>query len=124
MSQHHDKFKLFHGTVATIADLQTLLNTSAAWALAIGATPKSIGAVDLTYEDILVNIGYDDSKEPVAVKFLVKEIGNCDHLGETKAIEEKLNHSEDEIEGVICHELVVLRIEEVDVLVMVIMLQA
>lgn len=128
--QHHDRFKLITGKVKNLVDLNTLLTSAAVWAEATQVAPKSIGMVDLTYTDILLNLGYSTDDEPYPVQFIVKEVGTCEELEgiSNEELEARLNQFEEPIENVVCHELVVVRVpgetEEIDLLVMVIMVKA
>ena len=130
MSQHHDQFKLIPVKVKELRDLENILSDISLWAVEEGLCPKSIGIVDLTYEDILISIGYTIPEDPYKVKFVVKELGTCEQVERLKNedLEYRVNLFEEDLTDVLDQALVVVRIpgneEDEDVLVMVVMTKA
>lgn len=95
------KFKLFSNTTKesfTGKDILVTLEEIQKWAEENKVAPVSISAVDLTDEDLLINVGYHE-KEAYEVKFHVKEISSVDEALETANpdMEIKINDFEDSL---------------------------
>lgn len=103
--QVHDNFKSFVGT-----DIAGISEAISSFAEREGIAAKSIGIAHVNSAgELLFSLGYRDDEPgyPVALKSV--SLGHIDtvHAGGLDALDEALASAAEEIEGIICHELLV-----------------
>jgi hypothetical protein len=103
--QVHDNFKSFVGS-----DITSISTAIASFAQNSGVAAKSIGIVHVnTASELLFSLGYRDDEPgyPVALKAVF--LGQVDtiHASGLDALDAALAKAAEQIEGIICHELVV-----------------
>ena len=103
--QVHDNFKSFVGS-----DINSISEAISSFVASEGVAAKSIGIVHVSSDDtLLFSLGYRDDEPGYAVALKSVALGHIDtvHAGGLDALDEALANAASEIDGIICHELVV-----------------
>ena len=103
--QVHDNFKSFLGT-----DIGAIGDEISSFVQSAGVAAKSIGIVHVNSADeLLFSLGYKDDEPAYPVALTSVSLGHIDtlHASGLEALDEALADAADEVEGIICHELVV-----------------
>jgi len=103
--QVHDNFKSFVGS-----DIDAIGAEISSFVTSSGAAAKSIGIVHVNSAgELLFSLGYRDDEPGYGVALKTAALGHIDtvHAAGLDALDEALSAAADEIEGIICHELVV-----------------
>jgi len=103
--QVHDNFKSFVGS-----DIGSISGAISSFVASSGAAAKSIGIVHVNSAgELLFSLGYRDDEPGYPVALKSANLGHIDtvHASGLDALDAALDTAASEIDGIICHELVV-----------------
>ena len=103
--QVHDKFKSFLGS-----DIASISDAISSYAAGAGVAANSIGIVHVnSANELLFSLGYRDDEPGYPVALTSVSLGHVDtlHAAGLDSLDDALADAAAEIEGIICHELVV-----------------
>ena len=103
--QVHDNFKSFIGS-----DIATISNAVSSFVKSSGVAAKSIGIVHVSAAGkLLFSLGYRDDEPGYPVTLTSVSLGHIDtiHSGGLDSLDQALASAAENIDGIICHELVI-----------------